>query len=162
MGDRRGLMTPLVMTLLLWVTLRCFYQVPLCVCVCVCVCACAHTLPLSCVWLFATPWTVAHQAPLSMEFSTQEYRAGCHFLLQRIFPSQGWKISSVSPALAWRLFTTASAGKIPVHLQISSLENRRRQWHPTPVFLPGESHGRRSLVGCSPWGHEESDTTEVT
>ena len=37
---------------------------------------------------------------------------------------------------------------------------RRRQWHPTPVLLPGKSHGRRSLVGCSPWGHEESDTTE--
>ena len=40
------------------------------------------------------------------------------------------------------------------------LFNQRRQWHPTPVFLPGESHGWRSLVGCSPWGHEESDTTE--
>jgi len=37
---------------------------------------------------------------------------------------------------------------------------RRRQWHPTPVLLPGKSHGRRSLVGCSPWGREESDTTE--
>ena len=33
-------------------------------------------------------------------------------------------------------------------------------WHPTPVLLPGKSHGRRSLVGCSPWGHKESDTTE--
>ena len=33
-------------------------------------------------------------------------------------------------------------------------------WHPTPVLLPGKSHGRRSLVGCSPWGHEESDMTE--
>ena len=46
----------------------------------------------------------------------------------------------------------------------SSSSNRsdlgRRQWHPTPVLLPGESHGRRSLVGCSPWGHKESDTTE--
>ena len=37
---------------------------------------------------------------------------------------------------------------------------RRRQWHPTPVLLPGKSHERRSLVGCSPWGLEESDTTE--
>ena len=37
---------------------------------------------------------------------------------------------------------------------------QRRQWHPTPVLLPGKSHGRRSLVGCSPWGREESDTTE--
>ena len=36
----------------------------------------------------------------------------------------------------------------------------RRQWHPSPVLLPGKSHGRRSLVGCSPWGREESDTTE--
>ena len=36
----------------------------------------------------------------------------------------------------------------------------RRQWQPTPVLLPGKSHGRRSLVGYSPWGHEESDTTE--
>ena len=38
--------------------------------------------------------------------------------------------------------------------------SQRRQWHPTPVLLPGKSHGWRSLVGCSPWGHEESDTTE--
>ena len=37
---------------------------------------------------------------------------------------------------------------------------RRRQWHPTPVLLPGKSHGWRSLVGCSPWGLEESDMTE--
>ena len=36
----------------------------------------------------------------------------------------------------------------------------RRQWQPPPVLLPGKSHGQRSLVGCSPWGHEESDTTE--
>ena len=36
----------------------------------------------------------------------------------------------------------------------------RRKWQPTPAFLPGESHERRSLVGCSPWGREESDTTE--
>ena len=37
---------------------------------------------------------------------------------------------------------------------------RRRHWHPTSVFLPGKSHGWRSLVGCNPWGHKESDTTE--
>ena len=36
----------------------------------------------------------------------------------------------------------------------------RRAWQPTPVFLPGESHGQRSLAGYSPWGHTESDTTE--
>ena len=36
----------------------------------------------------------------------------------------------------------------------------RRQRQPTPVLLPGKSHGQRSLVGCSPWGREEADTTE--
>ena len=38
--------------------------------------------------------------------------------------------------------------------------DRRRQWHPTPVLLPAKSHGRGSLLGCSPWGHYELDTIE--
>ena len=42
------------------------------------------------------------------------------------------------------------AGKIPW----------RREWLPNPVFLPGKSHGQRSLVGYSPWGHKESNTAE--
>ena len=37
----------------------------------------------------------------------------------------------------------------------------RRPWQPTPVFFPGESHGQRSLVGCSPRGHKESNTTKA-
>ena len=37
---------------------------------------------------------------------------------------------------------------------------RRRQGHPTPVLLPGKSHGQRNLVGCRPWGREESDMTD--
>ena len=41
-----------------------------------------------------------------------------------------------------------------------TLRTWRRQWHPTPVLLAGKSHGWRSLVGCSPWGRQESDTTE--
>ena len=41
-----------------------------------------------------------------------------------------------------------------------NIQHWRRQGHPTPVLLPGKSHGRRSLVACSPWGHKESDTTE--
>ena len=45
-------------------------------------------------------------------------------------------------------------------LSIISVYVWRRQWHPTPVLLPGKSHGRRSLVGCRPQGHEDSDTTE--
>ena len=41
-----------------------------------------------------------------------------------------------------------------------SIDIRRRQWHPTPVLLPGKSHGWRSLVGYSPWGRKESDATK--
>ena len=56
-------------------------------------------------------------------------------------------------------------GRCWSRVQISNLYsskelNRRRQWHPTPVLLPGNSHGWRSLVGCSLWGRKESDTTE--
>ena len=47
-----------------------------------------------------------------------------------------------------------------IYLDLCSHYYRRRQWHPTPVLLPWKSHGRRSLVGCSPWGCEESDMTE--
>ena len=50
-------------------------------------------------------------------------------------------------------------------MQVQSLgweDPLRRAWQPTPVFLPGESHGQRSLASYKPWGHKESDTTEVT
>ena len=45
---------------------------------------------------------------------------------------------------------------------IGCSSNWRRQWHPTPVLLPGKSHGRRSLVGCSPWGRWESELSDFT
>ena len=48
---------------------------------------------LSCVWLFVTPWMVAHQAPLPIGFSRQNTGVGCHFLLQRIFLMQGLNLS---------------------------------------------------------------------
>ena len=53
------------------------------------------------------------------------------------------------PAM-WENWFDPSVGKIPWG----------RKWVPTPVFLPGESHGQKSLMGYSPWGHKESDTTE--
>ena len=79
-----------------------------------------------------------------------------------------------SSTLAWKIPWTEE----PVRLQtMGSLRVRhdwatslslfafmhwRRKWQPTPVFLPGESQGRESLVGCHLWGRTESDTTEVT
>ena len=64
---------------------------------------------LSCVQLFGTPWTVAHQAPLLMEFPGKNTRGGCHFPLQGIFPTWGSKLHLL--ALAGRFFTTTPLGK---------------------------------------------------
>ena len=64
------------------------------------------------------------------------------------------------------LCTCESAMPLNIHNASFAMEStccstsRRRQWHPTPVLLPGKSHGWRSLVGCSPWGRYKSDTTE--
>ena len=82
------------------------------------------------------------------------------------------EISTHSGVLAWRIPGTGEPGGLPsmgshrVGHDCSDLAaaaaagSSRRRWHPTPGLLPGKSHGRRSLVGCSPWGREESDATE--
>ena len=62
--------------------------------------------------------------------------------------------------LLWRIFPTQGLNPHLPYCSRSLQCFRRRQWQPTPALLPGKSHGWRSLVGCSPWGHEESDTTE--
>ena len=79
-----------------------------------------------------------------------------------------------SSTLAWKIPRTEgpsglqSMGSLGVrHDWVTSLYfftfmHWRRKWQPTPVFLPGESQGLGSLVGCSPWGGTESDTTEAT
>ena len=80
--------------------------------------------------------------------------------------------SLVSSALGGGLFTTEPSGKphdvwcwVSFHMLICTrvyISFWRRKWQPTPVFLPGESQGRGSLVGCRLWGRTESDTTEAT
>ena len=70
-----------------------------CVCVCVCVYVLCH------VWLFVTPWTVAHQVLLSMEFSGQEYWSRLPFPSPGDLPNPG--IELTSPALAGKFFTTS-------------------------------------------------------
>ena len=76
-----------------------------------------------------------------------------------------------SSTLAWKIPWTEepgglqSMGSLRVgHDSVTSLSREpwRRKWHPTPVFLPGESQGWRSLVGCRLWGRTELDTTEAT
>ena len=72
--------------------------------VCICVC----TPSFSCVWLFATPWTVARQAPLSMEFSRKEYWSGLPFPSPGDLPSPG---TEPNLSCLLRFFTTARPGK---------------------------------------------------
>ena len=83
------------------------------VCVCVCVCVYECTCVLGCVQLFATPWTVAHQAPLSMGFHRQEYWSRFSFSTPEALPDPGIEPASLaSPALAGGFFTTAPPGKL--------------------------------------------------
>ena len=83
---------------------------------------------------------------------------GCHFLLQEIILVRPG-IELTYPTLAGRFSTTEPSGK-PQFWYAIKQTLWRRQWQPTPVLLPGKSHGRRSLVGCSPWGRYELDRTE--
>ena len=93
----------------------------------------------SCLQLFEAPWTVVHQTLLCMGFPRGEYWRGLPCSPPGDLPNpQIEPASFMSPALA----------------------GQRRRWHPTPVLLPGKSHGQRSLMGCSPWGLEELDMTE--
>ena len=78
-----------------------YFLIPIYIYVYVCVCVCAWVL--SHVWLFVTPWAVAHKGPLSMEFSRQEYWSGLPFPSPGDLPDSG--IKPMSPALAGGFFT---------------------------------------------------------
>ena len=109
----------------------------MCVCVCVCVCAC----------VLAT------------------------FLLASITEKA---MAPHSSTLAWKTPWMEEPGKLQsmgslrvgydgaTSLSLFTFMHWRRKWHPTPVFLPGESQGPGSLVGCRLWGRTGSDTTETT
>ena len=79
-----------------------------------------------------------------------------------------------SSTLAWKIPWMVEPGRLQsmgslrvgcdwaTSLLLFTFMHWRRKWQPTPVFLPGESQGRGSLVGCRLWGRTESDTTEAT
>ena len=71
-----------------------------------------------------------------------------------------WRKGNLHALLAWMSIQAATMALVLEKEIATHSSIQRRQWHPTPVLLPGKFHGRRSLVGCSPWGHKESDTTE--
>ena len=89
-------------------------------------------------------------------------------------PSMEKAMAPHSSTVAWKIPWTEEPGRLQsmgslrvehdwaTSLSLFTFTHWRRKWQPTPVFLPGESQGRGSLVGCCLWGHTESDTTEVT
>ena len=108
---------------------------------------------LSHVQLFVTPWTTAHQAPLSMGFSRQEYWNGLPFLPPGNLPDPGIKPKSPkSPALVGGFFTTKPS---------------RKHTHPESLYNPRLKYLCRSISGCivlcvlSPPGHLRSPHSEM-
>ena len=112
---------------------------------------------LSPVRLFATPWTIAHQAPLSMGYSRQECWSGLPCPPPGGLPNSG--IQPGTPALQADSLPCEPLGNC-LQCRTPGLDPRvrkvswRREWLPTPVILPGEFHGQRSLVGYGPWGSQ--------
>ena len=143
----------------------------------------------SCVQLFAAPWTVACQAPLSMEFSRREYWSELPFLLWGIFPIQGFNLCFLH-LLHWQADSLPLCHLgYPIYLQVELLhhmgfpggsDSRESACNVGDLALipglgrsPGgghgntlqysyleNPHGQRCLAGYSPWDHKESDTTE--
>ena len=78
-----------------------------------------------------------------------------------------WLLVAFSGKALWDSLVAQTVKRLPTTQEDPGLipglgrsPTQRRKWQPTPVFLPGKSHGLRSLVGYSPWGCKESDTTE--
>ena len=74
-----------------------------------------------------------------------------------------WKIPWMEePGRLWSMGSLRVGHDWTTSLSLFTFTRWKRKWQPTPMFLPGESQGRGSLVGCRLWDHTESDTTEAT
>ena len=108
------------------------------------------------------PTLLAPSVPPVLAPSTLSPGLGSPTCLSKVSSSR----SLLTCPLHCRAVLLSSAGwhcrlcAVPTSFYPNSGYGWRRQWQPTPVLLPGNSHGRRSLVGCSPSCHEESDATE--
>ena len=98
---------------------------------------------------WATVHTVEKNQTQLKQLSTQIYKASPHLI----------RTSVVLSEECIPLVRKDNSGEYTIK-KPHGICRGRREWQPTPVFLPGEFHGQRSLVGYSSWGHKELDTTE--
>ena len=107
---------------------------------------------LSRVWLFATPWIAARQASLSITNSRSCVAIWCSLYEKQYGGSSktAWEGVVKNPPAMWDTWVWSLGREDPLEEAMATHS----------VFWPGESHGQRSLVPCSPWGHKESDRTE--
>ena len=125
------------------------------------------------VWIF---WklSLGRSRGLQIFFSQS---AGCLFILFMVSVAVQNLMKAMAPhssTLAWKIPWMEEPGRLQsmgllrlghdwaTSLSLFTSMHGRRKWQPTPVFLPGESQGQGSLVGCRLWGCTESDTTEAT
>ena len=134
--------------------------------------------PLLCpIVIICVPAHLVFLCPYSFAFSRRSYKWiwTIYNLFRLASLTQPEKaMAPHSSTLAWKIPWTEepdrlqSMGSLRVRqdwvtsLSLFTFMHWRRKWQPTPVFLPGKSQGRGSLVGCHLWGCTESDTTEVT
>ena len=143
---------------------------------------------LNCIWFFVTPWTVAHQVPLSVGFPSKNTEVDCHFLFHEIFLTHGlnlcllyWLVNSLPLShlgnpnyFIYNInsvgFPGGPNGKEPAY-QCRRCQRwssdpwvgkipRRRAWQSTLVLLPVKSHGQRSLSAYDPQCLKEWDMTK--
>ena len=126
--------------------------------------ASASILPMNTQWspLGWTGWISLQPKGLSRVFSNTTVQKHQSVLRRSAFFTVQISHPYVTTGKTIALTRWTFVGKVMSLLfnMLSRLVTWRRQWHPTPVLLPGKSHEQRSLVGCSPWDREESDTTE--
>ena len=131
-----------------------------CVYVCVCVCVCVHTPHL--LHLLIWSWDCSHVLDFPGSSADKEFacNAGDLGSIPGLGRSPGEGIGYPFQ-YSWASLVAQTVKNLPA-MQKTWVGKIpwSRTWQPTPVFLPGESHGQRSLAGYSPWGHKESDMTE--
>ena len=123
---------------------------------------------------FLKPSVPALISQLSVHFLRRKTWNLIYSLFLWLGPAKEKAMAPHSTTLAWKIPWTEEPGRLQslgswrvgrdwaTSLSLFTFMHWRRKWQPTPVFLPGESQGRGSLVGCCRWGHTESDMTDET